>query len=88
MKTRRTRVAISEVARQAGAAPHSHWPQSLFRALRRKWKSRKPAAGLVMFAGEDAPRNLDDPLSDPKVQARFGEAIGSQGKRHRRGRND
>jgi hypothetical protein len=34
-----------------------------------------------MFAGEDAPRDLDDPLSDPKVQARIGKAIAKRAKR-------
>jgi hypothetical protein len=33
-----------------------------------------------MFVGEDAPRDLDDPLSDPKVQARIGEAIAKRSK--------
>jgi hypothetical protein len=28
-----------------------------------------------MFSGKDAPRDLDDPLSDPNVQARIGETI-------------
>jgi hypothetical protein len=36
-----------------------------------------------MFAGKDAPRDLDDPLSDPKVQARVGKAIAKQAKPHR-----
>jgi len=33
------------------------------------------ATGLVMFVGENAPRDLDDPFSDPKVQARIGQFI-------------
>jgi len=37
-----------------------------------------------MFAGQDAPRDLDDPLSDPKVQARIGETIANQAKRQER----
>lgn len=36
-----------------------------------------------MFAGEDVPRDLDDPLSDPKVQSRFGEALAKRAKRRR-----
>jgi hypothetical protein len=36
-----------------------------------------------MFAGEDTPRDLDDPLSDPKVQARLGETLAKQARRKR-----
>jgi hypothetical protein len=76
MKVERSRARISELAKQAGAEPYSAWPRRLARALLRKWMSRTPpSSGLIMFAGEDGPRDLDDPLSDPKVQGRVGEAI-------------
>ena len=84
MKDRRSRATISELARQAGAHPRSSWPLRIFRALLRQWTTRKRhASGLVMFAGEDAPRDLDDPLSDPKIQARVGEVIAKRAKRSR-----
>jgi len=64
-------------------------PRRFLRKLLRTWKSRKPhASGLVMFAGDDAPRDLDDPLSDPKVQARFGQAIAKQVERRRSDRGE
>ena len=67
---------VAELARLAGAEPRPRWDQRLFRALMKKWRSRKPpTSGVVMFVGEDAPRDLDDPLSDPKVQARVGKVI-------------
>ena len=81
MKDRRSRATISELARQAGARPLLSWAQRIFCALSRKWTSRKRhASGRVMFAGEDAPRDLDDPLSDPKIQARVGEVIAKRAK--------
>jgi hypothetical protein len=82
MRDRRSRAAVSDLARQAGVQPRPSWPARVFHTLSRKWKSRKGhASGLVMFAGEDAPRDLDDPLSDPKVQARIGKVIAKRAKR-------
>jgi hypothetical protein len=40
-----------------------------------------------MFAGQDRPRDLDDPMSDPKVQARIGETIARQVRPKRRSRS-
>jgi hypothetical protein len=81
MKDRRSRSTVSDLARQASAEPRRSWPQRVLHAALRKWKLRKaPPSRLVMFVGEDAPRDLDDPLSDPKVQARIGEAIAKRSK--------
>lgn len=79
MKERRSQAAVSEIAELAGANPRLRWHQRLLRLVFRNWKSRN--RGLVMFAGENVPRDLDDPLSDPKVQARVGEIIAKRGKR-------
>jgi len=85
MKTKSSRSVVSELARNAGAEPRLSWPRRLFRAALKNWKPQEPApSGLVMFAGENAPRDLDDPLSDPKVQARIGEAIAKRAKHPRR----
>ena len=84
MKSKRSQSVVSELARQAGAEPRLSWPRRVLRAALQKWKLRSPPpSGLVMFAGEEAPRDLDDPLSDPKVQARIGEAIAKRAKRRR-----
>jgi hypothetical protein len=70
------RSRIVDLAELAGAELHRPWYKRVFRALFVNWRSGKPPArGLVMFSGEDAPRDLDDPLSDPNVQARIGETI-------------
>ena len=85
MMARGLRGKVSELIKQSGAEPYSSWPRRFARALLRKRMARKPAAsGLVMFAGEDAPRDLDNPLSDPKVQGRFGDTIAKLGQRSRR----
>lgn len=82
MKSKRSRAVVSELTRNAGAEPRLSWPRRVLRAALQKWGLRKaPPSGLVMFAGEDAPRDLDDPLSDPKVQARIGKAIAKRAKR-------
>lgn len=83
--TRRSREVIDELAAQAGAEPRGSWPRRLIRTLTKRWQARRaPRSGLVMFAGEDAPRDLDDPLTDPKVQARIGEAIAKPMSRRRK----
>ena len=51
--------------------------------LRRPWMRRHPISEPVLLAGRDAPRDLDDPLSDPSVQARVGEAISKLARRKR-----
>ena len=85
MKDRRSRAVVLELARQAGAVPRFPWWRRLTIALRRRWALRnRHASGLVMFAGENGPRDLDDPLSDPKVQARIGEAISKPMSRRRK----
>lgn len=85
MKDRRSRATVSALAKQAGAESRMTWPLRFFRGLLRKWASRKRhASGLIMFAGKDRPRDLDDPLSDPKVQARIGEVIAKQVRPRRR----
>jgi hypothetical protein len=74
MMGRRSRIA--DLAKLAGAELHRPWHKGVFRALFVNWRSGKPPPrGLVMFSGKDAPRDLDDPLSDPNVQARIGETI-------------
>lgn len=80
---RRSREVIAKLAAQAGAEPRASWQRRLIRALTGRWKSRRvPQSGLVMFVGEDAPRNPDDPMSDPKVQARVvGKAIARRARR-------
>jgi len=80
MKLRSPRQTIFDLAEQAGAATYSKWPRRISDTVLKKWRSR-PAAGLVMFAGRNAPRDLDDPLSDPAVQARVGEFIAKQATR-------
>jgi len=75
----RRRETIAELARQAGADPYPAWPRRFARALLRKWTQRSPAP--VVSVGEDAPRDLDDPLSDPKAQARIGEVIARRARR-------
>jgi hypothetical protein len=66
-------------AGQTGAETYSAWFGRLGRALLRRGRWRKlTPPGLVMFAGEDAPRDLDDPLTDPKVQTRIGKTIAKQ----------
>jgi len=79
------RETIAALARQAGAEPYSAWPRRLARALLHKWTRRSPApVRPIIFVGEDAPRDLDDPLSDPKVQALISEAIAKKAGRSRR----
>ena len=85
MKDRESQAAISALARQASGQPRGPWLLRIFRAVsKRGTPGKRRLSGLVMFAGEDAPRDLDDPLSDPKVQPpRFGEAIAKQSKPRR-----
>jgi hypothetical protein len=88
MKDRRSEATVSALAKQAGAEARMPWPQRFVRGLLRKWASRKRhASGLIMFAGQDRPRDLDDPMSDPKVQARIGETIARQVRPKRRSRS-
>jgi hypothetical protein len=87
----RSQQTIIDLAEEAGAKTCSKSPRRLGRTL---LKSRQPqmpaAAGLVICVGENAPRDLDDPFSDPKVQARIGQFIAKyaalSGRRHGRGR--
>ena len=83
MKLRSPRQIIFDLAEQAGAETYSKWPRRISDTVLKKWQSRHPAArsGLVMVAGQNAPRDLDDPFSDPKVQARIGEFIAKQATR-------
>jgi len=84
MKDRESQAAISELAGQTGVQPRRPWLLRILRAVSKKGTTgKRRLSGLVMFAGEDAPRDLDDPLSDPKVQIRFGEAIAKQSKPRR-----
>ena len=71
----RSRQTIFDLADHAGAT-YSKWPRRLGRTRLKTRRPHMPAAtGLVMFVGENAPRDLDDPFSDPKVQARIGQFI-------------
>ena len=84
MSPRKTRATTSELAKKAGADERPSSRLAFLRSVLKKWSARPaPPSGLVMLAGKDAPRDLDNPLSDPKVQARVGEAI-SQGARRPR----
>jgi len=86
----RSQQTIFDLAEEAGAKTCSK-SRRLGRTL---LKSRQPqmpaAAGLVICVGENAPRDLDDPFSDPKVQARIGQFIAKyatlSGPRQGRGR--
>jgi len=70
------------MAKQAGADPYSSWPVRFMMALLKRWTSKaKTGSGPILFSGKDAPRDLDDPLSDPAVQGRVGEAMAKQAQR-------
>ena len=88
MKLRSSRRTIFDLAEQAGAETYSGWPRRIGGTLLKQWQARRPTAksGLVMVAGQNAPRDLDDPFSDWKVQARVGEFIAKQATRPGRGR--
>ena len=85
MATRKSRATVSKLARQTGANTRPSSRLTFLRSVLKKWSSRQtPASGQVIFAGEDAPRDLDDPLGDPKVQARVGEAIAKRARQPRK----
>ena len=76
MKLRLSRGTIFELAQQAGAETYSGWPRRIGDTLLKRSLSRPAArSGLIMVAGQNAPRDVDEPLSDPMVQARVGELI-------------
>jgi hypothetical protein len=84
MAPRNIRATVSELAKQAGATTRPTLRLSFLRSFLTKWRSRpEPASGLAIFTGEDAPRDLDDPLSDPKAQARLGEAIAKRARKRK-----
>jgi hypothetical protein len=74
----------AELAKPAGAQRRWGLTLRMLRRLLQRWTVRdRRADGPVIMAGGDAPRDLDDPLSDPKVQARVGEAIARLASRRR-----
>ena len=55
----------------------------LLQRLIKKWTGRPRWNARVIIAGGDGPRDLDNPLSDPKVQARVGKTIAELAARRR-----
>jgi hypothetical protein len=84
MTSRKTRATVSELAKQAGATTRPTSRLSFLRSFLTRWRSRPvPASGLAIFIGEDVPRDLDDPLSDPKAQVRVGDAIAKRARKRK-----